>query len=45
MRGDRLFDVADRLVRLYEATGQREKAAEWLAKRGPSVAPPPRPVR
>ncbi len=34
----RLTDAADRVVKLYEAWGKPEKAAEWRAKLGkPSV--------
>ena len=28
----RLTEALDRLVRLYEATGQKDKAAEWRKK-------------
>lgn len=39
----RLGEAVERLVRLYEATGQPAKAAEWRARLPLPVAPPPRP--
>ena len=44
----RLAEAADRLVRLYEATGRPAEAARWRAERAaylPEQAPPPRPVK
>jgi tetratricopeptide (TPR) repeat protein len=38
-----LAEAADRIVRLYEATGRAEQASVWRRKLPREVAPPPRP--
>jgi hypothetical protein len=38
----RLDDAAERLVLLYEALGQKDKAAEWRMKLPPEVLPMPK---
>ena len=42
---DYIPEAVGRLVKLYEATGRSEKAAELRKQLTPALAPPPRPAK